>query len=163
MEDIRANPNIPGKALNELLFQRYELYMKQSTLYTMKKYVIEKLFGGHDESYAYLPAYTEIIKQTNLDSKAYCAWSNNEGIPRELLFQSLFISFAGQWKGFLGGCRPLIGVDGTHLKGNYGGILLSVVALDANNEIFPLAYAIIKTVGASFLAFAQHCEGFSKT
>ena len=47
------------------------------------------------------------------------------------------------WKGFLAGCRPLIGVDGTHLKGNYGGILLSAVALDANNEIFPLAYAVV--------------------
>ncbi|XP_063946158.1 uncharacterized protein LOC135151558 [Daucus carota subsp. sativus] len=36
-----------------------------------------------------------------------------------------------------------MGVDGTHLKGDYGGVLLSAVALDANNEIFPLAYAIV--------------------
>ncbi|XP_056688620.1 uncharacterized protein [Spinacia oleracea] len=46
-------------------------------------------------------------------------------------------------EGFLGGCRPLIGVDGCHLKGNYGGILLSAIALDNNNEIFPLAFAIV--------------------
>lgn len=37
----------------------------------------------------------------------------------------------------------MIGVDGTHLKGNYGGILLSIIALDRNNEIFPLAYAVV--------------------
>ncbi|KAL8119377.1 hypothetical protein AgCh_016771 [Apium graveolens] len=58
MEDIRANPDIPGKAINELLF-------------------------------------------------------------------------------------PIWSIDGTHLKGNYGGILLSTVALDANNEIFPIAYVIV--------------------
>ncbi|KAL2898648.1 Hemoglobin-haptoglobin-binding protein A, partial [Bienertia sinuspersici] len=37
----------------------------------------------------------------------------------------------------------LIGLDGTHLKGNYVGILLFTIALDANNEIFPIAYSII--------------------
>ncbi|XP_021773266.1 uncharacterized protein LOC110737204 [Chenopodium quinoa] len=34
---------------------------------------------------------------------------------------------------------------GAHLKGNYGGILLSVVALDGNNEIYPVAYAIVSS------------------
>lgn len=32
MEDIRANPDIKRKELNEILFQRDGLYMKQSTL-----------------------------------------------------------------------------------------------------------------------------------
>ncbi|KAK3204273.1 hypothetical protein Dsin_018319 [Dipteronia sinensis] len=41
--------------------------------------------------------------------------------------------------GFLEGCRPFIGLDGCHLKGPCGGILLSEVALDANSGLFPLA------------------------
>ena len=143
MEDIRANPDIPGKALNELLFQRYGIYMKQSTLYTMKNYTVDKLFGGHDESYRDIPAYTRIICDTNPESKAYSSYVESESIPRQLLFSSVFISLTAMWKGFLAGCRPLIGVDGTHLKGNYGGVLLSAVALDANNEIFPVAYAVV--------------------
>lgn len=109
----------------------------------MKKYVIDKLFGGHDESYTQLPSYARVIVETNPESKAFCSYMESETIPREMLFSSFFISFAAMWKGFLGGCRPLIGIDGTHLKGNYGGILLSAVALDGNNEIFPLAYAIV--------------------
>lgn len=137
MEVIRANPDIPGKALNELLFQRFGVYMKQSSLYTMKKFAVEKLFGGHDQSYSELPAYVKVICETNPGSKAYCSYVETESIPRQLLFSTIFISFSAMIKGFLGGCRPLIGVDGTHLKGNYGGILLSAVALDGNNEIFP--------------------------
>ncbi|XP_021750439.1 uncharacterized protein LOC110716113 [Chenopodium quinoa] len=143
MEDIRANPDIPGKALNELLFQRYDIYMRQSTLYRLKSYVIEQLFGGHDESYRLLPMYAKMCIETNPESKAFCAWNETESIPKQLQFSSLFISFTGQWKGFLRGVRPLIGVDGTHLKGNYGGVLLSTVGIDGNNEIFPIAYAVV--------------------
>ncbi|XP_063935333.1 uncharacterized protein LOC108226826 isoform X1 [Daucus carota subsp. sativus] len=143
MEDIRANPDIPGSALNELLFQRYGVYMKKSSLYNMKKLAIEKLYGGHDQSYADLPAYTKVICESNPQSKAFFSTVESESITRQLLFNNIFISFTAMWKEFLGGCRPLIGVDGTHLKGDYGGVLLSAVALDANNEIFPLAYAIV--------------------
>lgn len=112
-------------------------------MYAMKKYALEKLFGGHDESYSHLPAYTRIIVATNPESKAHYSSVESESIPKELLFNNIFISFSAMWKGFLQGCRPLIGVDGTHLKGNYGGVLLSAVAMDGNNEIFPLAYAVV--------------------
>ncbi|KAL0411709.1 UNVERIFIED_CONTAM: hypothetical protein Slati_3760600 [Sesamum latifolium] len=40
------------------------------------------------------------------------------------------------------GCRPLIGVDGCHLKGPHGGILLAAVGIDLNNNAFPIAYAV---------------------
>ncbi|KAJ0043620.1 hypothetical protein Pint_18709 [Pistacia integerrima] len=33
-------------------------------------------------------------------------------------------------------------MDGCHLKGPYGGVLLSVVSMDANNDIFPVAITI---------------------
>jgi hypothetical protein len=31
--------------------------------------------------------------------------------------------------GFVKGCRPWFGIDGCHLNGPYGGVLLSVVAI----------------------------------
>ncbi|KAK1563606.1 hypothetical protein Q3G72_029892 [Acer saccharum] len=40
------------------------------------------------------------------------------------------------------GCSPFIGIDGCHLKGPYGGVLLLAVALDANSGLYPLAYCI---------------------
>ncbi|XP_021750407.1 uncharacterized protein LOC110716080 [Chenopodium quinoa] len=45
--------------------------------------------------------------------------------------------------GLSAGRISLISVVGAHLKGNYGGLLLSAVALDGNNEIFPVAWAIV--------------------
>ncbi|KAL2900128.1 hypothetical protein RDABS01_025210 [Bienertia sinuspersici] len=39
--------------------------------------------------------------------------------------------------------RGLVKVDDCHLKGNRGGILLSVVSLDGNNEIFPIVVDVV--------------------
>ncbi|XP_074289383.1 uncharacterized protein LOC141614536 [Silene latifolia] len=46
-------------------------------------------------------------------------------------------------QGFINGCRPFIGVDGTHMKGKFGGTLLIACALDGDNGIFPPAYAVV--------------------
>lgn len=37
-------------------------------------------------------------------------------------------------KGFIKGCRSLLGLDGCHLKGPYDGQLLAVLAFDVNDE-----------------------------
>ncbi|XP_072084719.1 uncharacterized protein [Arachis hypogaea] len=61
------------------------------------------------------------------------------------LFDRLYISLDACKKGFIKGCRPLIGLDGCFLKGYYGGQLLSAVcqmsglALALKN-IFPMAF-----------------------
>ncbi|XP_021737711.1 uncharacterized protein LOC110704231 [Chenopodium quinoa] len=98
---------------------------------------------GHDESYALLPAYCELLKQRNPNSVAFCTWARLESPQPTLQFRSIFISFEAQFKGLINGCRGLIGVDGTHLKGNYGGVLLEAVCLDGNNEIFPVVVAVV--------------------
>ncbi|KAK2647567.1 hypothetical protein Ddye_015056 [Dipteronia dyeriana] len=57
-------------------------------------------------------------------------------------FQRFFVGFEAQRLGFIEGCRPFIDIDGYHLKGPYGGVLLSAVALDANSGLFPIAFCI---------------------
>lgn len=41
------------------------------------------------------------------------------------------------------GCRPIIGLDGTHIKTSTGGVLLCAVGIDGNNNMFPIAYAYV--------------------
>ncbi|CAL2254183.1 unnamed protein product [Prunus armeniaca] len=40
------------------------------------------------------------------------------------------------------GCRPVIGFDACHIKGHHPGQLLSVVGVDPNNGMYPIAYAV---------------------
>lgn len=52
--------------------------------------------------------------------------------------------FSGLRKGFQEGCRRVIGLDGAHLKTYLGGVLLSAVASDANNQMYPIAWAVVE-------------------
>lgn len=47
-------------------------------------------------------------------------------------------------KGFRKGCRPLIGLDGCHLKGTFGGQLLTAVGCDSNDGMYPIAWAVVE-------------------
>ncbi|XP_058776102.1 uncharacterized protein LOC131650408 [Vicia villosa] len=46
--------------------------------------------------------------------------------------------------GFVKGCRPWFGIDGCHLKGPYGGVLLLAVAVDGNKGIFSIAFVVVE-------------------
>ncbi|KAL2930320.1 Regulatory solute carrier protein family 1 member 1 [Bienertia sinuspersici] len=163
IDNIRANNDIPGKTLNELLWERYRVEMATSTLYKMRSIGVREINGGHDESYGKLPRYCEMVKQTNPGSAAFCAWTPQNDPQCPLTFSSIFISFKGAIDGLGTCCRSLVGVDGAHLKGNYGGVLLSAVAIDANNELYPFAWAIVPGEdGESWKFFMWHLKNILK-
>jgi hypothetical protein len=54
----------------------------------------------------------------------------------------MYVSLAGCKRGFLDGCRPMICVDACFMKGKFGGQLHAAIARDANDNIFPIAYAV---------------------
>ena len=58
----------------------------------------------------------------------------------------MYIRYNAQKVGFLGGCKPIIRLDGCHLKGRFGGEgeILAATVRDANDNIFPVASAIIE-------------------
>ncbi|XP_054778280.1 uncharacterized protein LOC129286281 [Prosopis cineraria] len=58
-------------------------------------------------------------------------------------FERLFIAYGCSISSFLRGCRAILYVDGCHLSGPYKGIMLSAYTYDADNDLFPVAYAIV--------------------
>ncbi|KAL2934812.1 Transposase for insertion sequence element IS905 [Bienertia sinuspersici] len=156
LEDIRANNDIPAKSLNNYLWERYGVVMAPSTLYRMKSKAFVEIHGGFDESYAHLPNFCEIIKLTNPSSHAMCTWNSPTHPEKPFPFTSIFISFKASIDGLFSGCRSLIGVDGCHLKGNYGGVLLSAITLDGNYDIFPVAWVIVGSEDEESWMFFMH-------
>jgi len=41
--------------------------------------------------------------------------------------------------------RKVIVIDGTHLRGRYGGYLVAASAQDANFQVFPIAFGILNS------------------
>ncbi|KAK8656454.1 hypothetical protein V6N13_098404 [Hibiscus sabdariffa] len=52
--------------------------------------------------------------------------------------------------GFKAGCRPIIGLDGCHLKGYYQGHLLTAVGIDADDSIYPISFAVVESENQSY-------------
>ena len=57
----------------------------------------------------------------------------------------------------MGGCKPIIGLDGCHLKGRFGGQLLATTTRDGNNNIFPIIVAVVEQeCKESWIWFLKH-------
>ncbi|KAK3204951.1 hypothetical protein Dsin_018997 [Dipteronia sinensis] len=91
-------------------------------------------FGPPEESFKLLPAYCHRLKEVNPGT--ITAMKTNVANQ----FEYLFIAHAASLHGFHTVIRPVIAIDGTHLKGKFSGIMFVAICLDANNQVFPLAY-----------------------
>ncbi|GJW58169.1 hypothetical protein Tco_0104900 [Tanacetum coccineum] len=59
-------------------------------------------------------------------------------------FTRIYVCYKGLKDGWLAGCRRVIGLDGCFLTHYCKGELLTVVGRDANNQMFPIAWAVVK-------------------
>ncbi|XP_021775702.1 uncharacterized protein LOC110739551 [Chenopodium quinoa] len=125
-----------------LCMERFRIQVKKRLLFKVKAMCKEIIHGGFGEAYSLLPRYVEMVKETNPGSYALVTWG--EPIANEpSRFKACFFSFAAQVRGFLRGCRPIIGIDGAHLSGHFKGILLTAIGIDRNNEIFLISYGVV--------------------
>ena len=60
------------------------------------------------------------------------------------IFRRLYCCVAACKHDFVNGCRPIIGLDRCHLKGSFGGQLLAVVKKNGNDNMFPIAWAMVE-------------------
>ena len=64
-----------------------------------------------------------------------------EVLPR---FGSFYLCLEDPKTAFEKACRPLIGVNGCHLKLNSGGQLLIIVGKDPNDQYMPIAFVVVE-------------------
>jgi len=86
------------------------------------------------DHYKLLPLCAAIVR-ANADSKAFIELDGCR-------FKHMFVAFGATLNCFILGCKNMF-VDGTHLSGPYEGTMLAAVALDADNHVYDVAYAII--------------------
>ncbi|KAH9770952.1 SWIM-type domain-containing protein [Citrus sinensis] len=136
---ISFNPNIGCESMSDELRKRFSCSTTKKRLYMAKKRVLKIADSDYTKSYAKLHDYANVLLIKNKRAMVKIQYET-QGI--ETYFKRIFISFDSIQNGFIRGCRRFIGVDGCHLKTSFSGILLTVVTLDADNGIFPLAVCI---------------------
>ena len=83
-----------------------------------------------------MPHYCLELERTNLDSLTVLIKEDDDSFLR------FFWAFGSSIQSFRSSLRPLIAVDGAHLREKYPGVLVIAVTYDGDRKLFPLAFAI---------------------
>ncbi|WVZ09785.1 hypothetical protein V8G54_014315 [Vigna mungo] len=107
-----------------------------------KQIALDSLVGDGDRQYSRLYDYVGELLRVKCGTFKIKVNQPQPSLPPR--FGSFYMCLEGCKQGFLGSCRPFIGVDGCHLKTTYGGQLLVAVGRDPNDQYFPLAFAVVE-------------------
>ncbi|XP_075473495.1 uncharacterized protein LOC142504537 [Primulina tabacum] len=137
-EKLRGEPSYRPCAMLKDIERDYGVELEYHKVWAGKEMAMHDIYGTDKGSYDKLRWYCHAVKETNPGSFVECEIDSMTN-----KFRRLFICFHACLVGFISGCRPLLFLDGTHIKNKYKGFLLGVVAKDANDDVFTLAYAIV--------------------
>ena len=96
--------------------------------------------GSSGESYKLLPDYLQRLVVANPGTITHMETQFEAGFGHR--FKYMFLALAASVNGFKR-MRSVIIIDGTHLRGKYGGCLMTASAQDGNYQVFPLAIGIV--------------------
>ncbi|XP_060215682.1 uncharacterized protein LOC132642595 [Lycium barbarum] len=145
LKEVGSNRNWRVAEFRDRVSVELKAHVTLSQAKRAKMKAIALIDGDIKDQYKMMWDYCNEIDRTNPGSTIYMKLTDNE-VPNEpQRFQRIYTYFTACKLGFRAGCRKIVGVDGCWLKGPmYGTQLLSAVGIDGNNNIFPVAYAIVE-------------------
>ena len=106
--------------------------------------VLQELMGDYVLEFGRILDYKDELLRTNPGSTCVVKLHEETFENGRKMFQGFYICFDAMKKSFLAGCRRCIGLDGCFLKGVSKGQLLVAVCKDGNNQMLPLAWAVVE-------------------
>ncbi|KAH9655138.1 SWIM-type domain-containing protein [Citrus sinensis] len=117
--------------------QEYGVQLTYQQAYRAKEVGLEIVRGNPAESYNLLPKYSHVLTKANEGTVTHLQRDGNDN------FLYYFVAIGSSIKGFMQCMRPVIAVDGTHLKGLYRGTMFVATCPDGNNQLYPLAIGVM--------------------
>ncbi|KAL2943357.1 Protein FAR-RED IMPAIRED RESPONSE 1 [Bienertia sinuspersici] len=134
---FKVHPYIKLHDIIETVWLEWGVKVIKFMAYRARKRGQALIVGEYKEQYALLPRYATEVLRSNRNNSVKLQMNGN-------VFQRVYFCFEALRKGFMAGCRLFISLDGCFLKGPFGGQLLVEVGRDGNNQMFPIAWAIVE-------------------
>jgi len=138
LESFRDDPTWIVHVLRERVKRDYNIKIPKWVAYRAKTSTMKKVYGSEVEHYQNSRDYVVAMHRWNPGSMCVLLKNDNH-------FHRMFVCLDACKKGMIAGCRPMIALDGCHLKGPYGGLLLCAVGRDGNDDMFPIAYVVVES------------------
>jgi MuDR family transposase/MULE transposase domain len=139
---IRKKGDASPKEIQAFVHERYPCIPSYIKAWKAKELARAHLFGEWKESYTKLSPFLNAIHVTNPGTKVEW-WSDCTADLNVRLLKGVAWAFAPAIEGFKH-CRLVISVDSMILCSKYGGRMLLAVAYDANGQVLPLSFVVIK-------------------
>lgn len=145
MDEVFVGPEIPNKAVQDALQKKWEVNFSRMKAFRAKAAVDKLIVGDHKAQYALLRDYAQELMTQNPGTTVKCQVETPEdhNCPTRV-FRRIYVCLGALKKRFKASRRELLGLDGAFISGPFPGQLLTAVGLDANNRIYPVAYAIVE-------------------
>jgi hypothetical protein len=137
MDSFRANEKMSITSFGRVIQKDWNITPSRSKVARARRLIMKAIHGDEVKQYDSLWDYAEELRRSNPGSSFYLKLAGN-------LFSTCFMALDACKRGFLAGCRPLICLDGCHIKTKFGGQLLTAVGMDPNDCIFPIAMAVVE-------------------
>ena len=129
--------------LDAEIFKAYGAHISYYKLWDVKQKAIARIYRDWVKSYKILSKFMAAVQDANPNT--IVRWKKKYGIERNTeRFHRIFWAFGHCIARFIH-YRPMINIDATHLYGKYQEKLLIAMAQDVNNEIYPLAFVVVKS------------------
>ncbi|XP_020169921.2 uncharacterized protein [Aegilops tauschii subsp. strangulata] len=132
---IAEDPTIKVKLLMSWIEDKFGYKVKYGKTWKAKQVALRMLYGGWEEAYNMLPRLLGAMSYRNPGMYHYV--QDIEGV-----FRRAFWTF-GPCIAAFEHCRPVLSIDGTFLTGKYKGTLMIAMAHDANDQVLPVAFALV--------------------
>ncbi|KAL2922997.1 Sulfate adenylyltransferase subunit 1 [Bienertia sinuspersici] len=150
LEVFKAKPHWPAKDIIETIRRAYKVVVKKDFAYKIKHYAHRMLHGSMKDHYKKVGRYLQALKDSSPGTHLELVLTIQNDLPPPV-FQRLFVCFDGIKKEWKEGCRQVICVDACFLKTFLGGQLMSAVGRDGNDQMFPIAWAVVE--GENYLSW----------
>ncbi|XP_016206765.1 uncharacterized protein LOC107647162 [Arachis ipaensis] len=142
VKKLRKYPNLRHSEAAQYLKTKCDLELNKSSLTRALGDARSVMYGDAAAQYGMVRDYGLTLLKSNPGSTVIVGVIPQPNPDDDPIFEKMYVCLEGYKKGFLAGCRPLIGLDGAFLKTRHGGQILSAIGQDANNHIYVIAYAI---------------------
>ncbi|XP_057760214.1 uncharacterized protein LOC130980568 [Arachis stenosperma] len=144
---VEADPSLKVKSVIAEVQSKFNYTVSYRKAWLAKQKAVEKIFGGWEASYEALPIWFEAMCHKEPSAVVHFetmpAYQGDELVGDIRVMHRVFWSYYPCIRAFRH-CKPIVQVDGTHLYGKYKGCLLVAVSQDGNNNIVPIAFAIVE-------------------
>ncbi|CAK8562153.1 unnamed protein product [Lathyrus sativus] len=148
MPFVDKDPSIKVSVCISKIVSEFNFTLSYRKTWIARNKAIEQVYGNWESSYNELPDFLLALKKyvsgTVLEIETLPMYASDGTIVKgKHIFHRLFWAFQPCIRGFAY-CKPILQIDGTWLYGKYKGTLLIAVAQDGNNNIFPIAFALVE-------------------